>query len=181
MTLRIGQTAPNFQADTTTGPIDFHDFIGDSWVFFFSHPADFTPVCTTEMGRTSQLMDKFEARNVKPIGLSTDTVEEHMKWIDDVNDTQSTTLTFPIVADPDLKISQLYEMIHPSESETAAVRSPRRRATSPDGSTQRSHRVVLQRLSGHGPEPGVIAAMQEAIDKCGSGAGGTRNISGTNH
>jgi alkyl hydroperoxide reductase subunit AhpC len=108
MTLRIGQTAPNFQADTTTGPIDFHDFIGDSWVFFFSHPADFTPVCTTEMGRTSQLMDKFEARNVKPIGLSTDTVEEHMKWIDDVNDTQSTTLTFPIVADPDLKISQLY-------------------------------------------------------------------------
>jgi alkyl hydroperoxide reductase subunit AhpC len=123
MTLRIGQTAPNFQADTTTGPIDFHDFIGNSWVFFFSHPADFTPVCTTEMGRTSQLMDKFEARNVKPIGLSTDTVEEHMKWIDDVNDTQSTTLTFPIVADPDLKISQLYEMIHPSESETAAVRS----------------------------------------------------------
>jgi alkyl hydroperoxide reductase subunit AhpC len=100
MTLRIGQTAPNFQADTTTGPIDFHDFIGNSWVFFFSHPADFTPVCTTEMGRTSQLMDKFEARNVKPIGLSTDTVEEHMKWIDDVNDTQSTTLTFPIVADP---------------------------------------------------------------------------------
>ncbi len=123
MSLRIGQTAPNFTADTTTGPMDFHRYIGDSWAFFFSHPADFTPVCTTEMGRTAQLMDEFTARNVKPIGLSTDTVEEHMKWIADVNDTQHTTLTFPIVADPDLKISQLYEMIHPSESETAAVRS----------------------------------------------------------
>ena len=123
MSLRIGQTAPNFTADTTTGPMDFHRYIGDSWAFFFSYPADFTPVCTTEMGRTAQLMDEFTARNVKPIGLSTDTVEEHMKWIADVNDTQHTTLTFPIVADPDLKISQLYEMIHPSESETAAVRS----------------------------------------------------------
>jgi peroxiredoxin (alkyl hydroperoxide reductase subunit C) len=123
MSLRIGQTAPNFKADTTTGPIDFHEFIGDSWVFFFSHPADFTPVCTTEMGRTSQLMEEFKKRKVKPIGLSTDTVEEHLRWIADVNDTQHTTLTFPIVADPDLTISQLYEMIHPSESETAAVRS----------------------------------------------------------
>lgn len=123
MSLRIGQIAPNFKADTTNGPIDFHDFIGDAWVFFFSHPADFTPVCTTEMGRTSQLDAEFKKRNVKPIGLSTDTVDEHNKWIADVNDTQHTTLQFPIVADPDLKISQLYEMIHPSESETAAVRS----------------------------------------------------------
>ena len=123
MSLHIGDTAPNFQADTTTGQIDFHDWIGDSWAFFFSHPADFTPVCTTEMGRTAQLDAEFKKRNVKPIGLSTDTVEEHNKWIADVNDTQNTTLRFPIIADPDLKISKLYEMIHPSESETAAVRS----------------------------------------------------------
>jgi len=123
MTIRINQTAPNFQAATTTGDIDFHDFIGDSWAFFFSHPADFTPVCTTEMGRTSQLMGEFTKRNVKPIGLSTDTVEEHMTWIDDVNDTQNTTLTFPILADPELKISKLYEMIHPEEDATAAVRA----------------------------------------------------------
>jgi peroxiredoxin (alkyl hydroperoxide reductase subunit C) len=123
MSSNIGDIAPNFQADTTAGHIDFHDWIGDSWVFFFSHPADFTPVCTTEMGRTAQLDADFKKRNVKPIGLSTDTVEEHNKWIADVNDTQNTTLRFPIVADPDLKISKLYEMIHPSESETAAVRS----------------------------------------------------------
>ena len=123
MTIRINQTAPDFEVETTNGPINFHDFIGDSWVFFFSHPADFTPVCTTEMGRTAQLADEFAKRNVKPIGLSTDTVEEHKQWILDVNDTQNTTLTFPIVADPDLKIAKLYGMIHPEESETAAVRS----------------------------------------------------------
>lgn len=123
MSLRIGQIAPNFKADTTNGPIDFHEFIGTSWVFFFSHPAGFTPVCTTEMGRTSQLDAEFKKRNVKSVGLSTDTVDEHNKWIADVNDTQHTTLQFPIIADPDLKISRLYEMIHPSESETAAVRS----------------------------------------------------------
>ncbi len=123
MSIRIGQIAPNFKADTTNGPIDFHEFIGTSWVFFFSHPADFTPVCTTEMGRTSQLDAEFKKRNVKSVGLSTDTVDEHNKWIADVNDTQHTTLQFPIIADPDLKISRLYEMIHPSESETAAVRS----------------------------------------------------------
>ncbi|WP_019589215.1 MULTISPECIES: peroxiredoxin [unclassified Thioalkalivibrio] len=123
MTLRLGDTAPNFQVDTTTGKIDFHEWIGDSWCFFFSHPADFTPVCTTEMGRTAQLAKQFADRNVKPLGLSTDTVEEHNKWIEDVNDTQNTTLEFPIVADADKKISELYEMIHPGESDTAAVRS----------------------------------------------------------
>ncbi len=123
MTVRIGETAPDFQVDTTTGPISFHDWIGSSWAFFFSHPADFTPVCTTEMGRTSQLAEQFAKRNVKPIGLSTDTVEEHRAWIKDVDDTQSTTLRFPIIADPDLKVAKLYEMIHPSQSETAAVRS----------------------------------------------------------
>ena len=123
MSLKIGETAPNFTVETTTGKIDFHDWIGDSWAFFFSHPADFTPVCTTEMGRTAQLGAEFAARNVKSIGLSTDTVEEHNKWILDVNDTQNTTLTFPIIADPDLKVAKLYEMIHAAESETAAVRS----------------------------------------------------------
>ncbi|WP_018138855.1 MULTISPECIES: peroxiredoxin [unclassified Thioalkalivibrio] len=123
MALRLGDTAPNFQIDTTKGKIDFHEWIGDSWCFFFSHPADFTPVCTTEMGRTAQLAQQFADRNVKPLGLSTDTVDEHNKWIEDVNDTQNTTLEFPIVADADKKISELYEMIHPGESETAAVRS----------------------------------------------------------
>jgi thioredoxin-dependent peroxiredoxin len=123
MSLRIGDTAPDFTIPTTKGEISFHDFISDSWVFFFSHPADFTPVCTTEMGRTAQLSDEFAKRNVKPIGLSTDTVEEHMKWIADVDDTQNTVLEFPIIADPDLKVAQSYEMIHPGESETAAVRS----------------------------------------------------------
>lgn len=123
MSLRLGDTAPNFRIATTKGDIDFHEWIGDSWAFFFSHPADFTPVCTTEMGRTAQLAQEFAARNCKPLGLSTDTVEEHLKWVDDVNDTQHTTLDFPIVADPDCRIAQLYEMIHPGESETAAVRS----------------------------------------------------------
>ncbi len=123
MGLKLGETAPNFKIATTTGEIDFHDWSGDSWVFFFSHPADFTPVCTTEMGRTAQLADEFSKRNTKPLGLSTDSVEEHLKWIEDVNDTQNTCLTFPIVADEDYKISELYEMIHPGESETAAVRS----------------------------------------------------------
>lgn len=123
MTLHIGDTAPDFTIDTTTGKISLHEWAGDSWVFFFSHPADFTPVCTTEMGRTAQLASEFEKRNTKPLGLSTDTVEEHVKWIEDVNDTQKTTLEFPIVADADHKIAQLYDMIHPGESETAAVRS----------------------------------------------------------
>lgn len=123
MTIRIGETAPDFTAETTNGPISFHDWIGDKWAFFFSHPADFTPVCTTEMGRTAQLAERFAALDTQPIGLSTDTVEEHRKWISDVNDTQNTTLRFPIIADPDLRIAKLYGMIHPSESVTAAVRS----------------------------------------------------------
>lgn len=123
MTLLLGSIVPDFKADTTLGPISFHDWIGDDWAFFFSHPADFTPVCTTEMGRTSQLSADFTKRGVKPIGLSTDSVEEHLKWIEDVNDTQNTTLGFPIVADADLEIAKLYEMIHPAQSETAAVRS----------------------------------------------------------
>ncbi|AXK41009.1 peroxiredoxin [Erythrobacter aureus] len=123
MSLHIGDTAPNFTAATTAGEIELHSWSGDSWVFFFSHPADFTPVCTTEMGMTAKLAEKFEQRNVKPLGLSTDTVEEHCKWVKDVDETQGVTLRFPIVADPDLKIARLYDMIHPDESETAAVRS----------------------------------------------------------
>ena len=123
MTLHIGDTAPDFTVDTQDGRITLHEWAGDSWVFFFSHPADFTPVCTTEMGRTAQLASEFEQRNVKPLGLSTDTAEEHRKWIADVDDTQHTTLKFPIVADADLSIAKMYDMIHPDQSETAAVRS----------------------------------------------------------
>ena len=123
MSLKLGDTAPNFQIATTTGDIDLHKWAGDSWVFFFSHPADFTPVCTTEMGRTAQLAPEFAKRNTKPLGLSTDTIEEHMKWIKDVDETQNTTLEFPIVADAEKKIAELYGMIHPGESSTAAVRS----------------------------------------------------------
>ncbi len=123
MPLLLGDTVPDFTAETTLGPISFHDWIGGDWAFFFSHPGDFTPVCTTEMGRTSQLSAEFDKRGVKPIGYSTDSVEEHLRWIEDVNDTQNTTLRFPIVADPDLKIARLYDMIHPAQSETAAVRS----------------------------------------------------------
>jgi peroxiredoxin (alkyl hydroperoxide reductase subunit C) len=123
MSLHIGDTAPDFSVDTTIGPISLHDWAGDSWVFFFSHPADFTPVCTTEMGMTARLAAEFDKRNCKPLGLSTDTVEEHLSWVKDVDETQGVTLTFPIVADPDLEIAKLYDMIHPDQSETAAVRS----------------------------------------------------------
>lgn len=123
MTIMIGETAPNFDVETTNGNINFHGWIGDSWAFFFSHPADYTPVCTTEMGRTAQLASEFAKRNTKPIGLSTDTVEEHKSWIRDVNETQHTDLKFPIVADPDLRIAKLYGMIHPQQSTTEAVRA----------------------------------------------------------
>lgn len=123
MTLRIGDTAPNFTIATTKGEISLHEWAGDNWVFFFSHPADFTPVCTTEMGRTAQLASEFAKRNTLPLGLSTDEVGEHLKWIKDVDDTQNTVLEFPIIADPNCEIAHLYDMIHPSESDTAAVRS----------------------------------------------------------
>tara|TARA_R110002051_G_scaffold175663_3_gene245739 strand:- start:737 stop:1276 length:540 start_codon:yes stop_codon:yes gene_type:complete len=123
MGLHIGDTAPDFTAETSTGKIGFHDWIGQSWVFFFSHPGDFTPVCTTEIGRTAQLAAEFQKRNVKPLGLSTDGVAEHLLWIKDVNDTQHTTVMFPIVADPDSRIAKLYDMIHDQQSSTQAVRS----------------------------------------------------------
>lgn len=105
------------------GRIAFHAWIGGAWVFFFSHPGDFTPVCTTEIGRTAQLAKDFARRNVKPLGLSTDGVEEHLKWIADVDDTQHTSVTFPIIADPDGAVAALYDMIHEGQSSTQAVRS----------------------------------------------------------
>ena len=123
MSLHIGDTAPDFTAETSTGTIIFHDWIGTECAFFFSHPGDFTPVCTTEIGWTAHLADAFATRHVKPLGLSTDTVAEHLKWIKDVNETQHTTVTFPIVADPDCRVARLYDMIHDHESTTAAVRS----------------------------------------------------------
>jgi len=123
LTIYLNTTAPDFTVDTTKGEISLHEWAGDSWVFFFSHPADFTPICTTEMGMTAKHATDFAARNVKPLGLSTDTVKEHLQWISDVNETQHTNVEFPIVADPELRIAKLYEMIHPEASDTQAVRS----------------------------------------------------------
>lgn len=123
MTLRLGDTAPDFTADTTKGEISLHDWSGNSWVFFFSHPADFTPICTTEMGMTAKHAADFAARNVLPLGLSTDTVDEHEKWISDVNETQDADLQFPIIADADHTVAKLYDMIHPAVNTTEAVRS----------------------------------------------------------
>jgi len=123
MTIRLGETAPDFSADSSKGKISLHDWAGASWVFFFSHPADFTPVCTTEMGMTARHAADFAARNVKPLGLSTDSVADHEKWIGDVDDTQGVDLEFPILADTDLAVSKLYGMIHPAQSTTEAVRS----------------------------------------------------------
>jgi peroxiredoxin (alkyl hydroperoxide reductase subunit C) len=123
MTLLIGSTAPDFAVRSQNGEISFHKWAGDSWVLFFSHPADFTPVCTTELGRAAQLTKEFAKRNVKPLGLSTDSVEDHVKWIEDVNATQKTDLQFPILADTDHKVARAYGMIHPAESTTEAVRS----------------------------------------------------------
>lgn len=123
MSLRLGDTAPNFEADTTEGKINFHEWAGDHWVVLYSHPADFTPVCTTEIGRTAQLSDEFEKRGVKPIVLSVDSVEDHKKWLLDVNETQNTNVQFPIIADPDHKVAEAYDMIHPNETEKFTVRS----------------------------------------------------------
>ncbi|HXD24436.1 MAG TPA: peroxiredoxin [Propionibacteriaceae bacterium] len=123
MSLHIGDLAPDFSIDTSMGPIRFHQWAADSWVFFFSHPADFTPVCTTEMGRTAQLAPEFAKRHTKPLGLSTDTAAAHLKWIGDVNATQATHVEFPIIADPGLEVARLYDMIHSSQSATEAVRS----------------------------------------------------------
>lgn len=122
-TLRLGDIAPDFTQDSSVGPIEFHKWLGDSWGVLFSHPADFTPVCTTELGATAKLAEEFKKRNVKPIALSVDPVESHKGWINDINETQSTTVNFPILADADRKVSMLYDMIHPNASATVTVRS----------------------------------------------------------
>jgi alkyl hydroperoxide reductase subunit AhpC len=123
MGLRIGDTAPNFQADTTEGKIDFHEWLGDSWGILYSHPADFTPVCTTEIGRTAQLKDEFAKRNTKVAVVSVDDVKSHNEWKKDVNETQNTSVEFPIIGDENRVVANLYDMIHENASATATVRS----------------------------------------------------------
>ena len=123
MSLRLGDIAPNFQQASSEGEIDFYQFLGDSWGVLFSHPADYMLVCTTELGFTAKLKDEFEKRGVKAIALSVDDVESHQGWIKDINETQNTTVNFPIIADQDRKVSELYGFIHPNASETLTVRS----------------------------------------------------------
>ncbi|WP_339754869.1 peroxiredoxin [Algoriphagus aquimarinus] len=123
MALRLGDTAPNFTADTTEGKIDFYEYLGDGWGVLFSHPADYTPVCTTELGAVAKLKNEFAKRNTKVLALSVDGVENHKGWISDINETQGTTVNFPIIGDEDRKVSELYDMIHPNSSENFTVRS----------------------------------------------------------
>lgn len=123
MSIRLGDEAPDFEQDSTEGHIRFHQWLGNSWGVLFSHPADFTPVCTTELGLTAKLKAEFDSRNVKALALSVDPVDKHHQWIDDINDTQNTTVNFPILADADRKVSELYDMIHPNASATLTVRS----------------------------------------------------------
>lgn len=122
-TLRLGDKAPNFQAQTSEGPIDFYEYLGDGWGVLFSHPADYTPVCTTELGTVAKYKIEFEKRNTKVIALSVDGLESHKGWIKDINETQNTQVNFPIIADEDRKVSDLYDMIHPNANETFTVRS----------------------------------------------------------
>jgi alkyl hydroperoxide reductase subunit AhpC len=123
MTLRLGDIAPDFEQSSSIGSLHFHQWAGDSWVVLFSHPADFTPVCTTELGLTAKLKPEFDKRNVKAIALSVDSPERHAQWIKDIEETQHTLVGFPIVADTDKSVAALYDMIHPNASETATVRS----------------------------------------------------------
>lgn len=123
MTLRLGDTAPNFQAHTTEGVLDFYEFLGDSWGVLYSHPADFTPVCTTELGRTASLKAEFDNRNVKVLALSVDSRASHREWSKDIEETQRVTINFPLIADEDRKVAMLYDMIHPNASEKTTVRT----------------------------------------------------------
>lgn len=123
MALRLGDEAPNFTAETSAGKIDFHQWLGDGWGVLFSHPKDYTPVCTTELGTVSKMTDEFHKRNVKTIAISVDDVESHIGWINDINETQKTKVNYPIIADPDRKVADLYDMIHPNADDTATVRS----------------------------------------------------------
>ena len=123
MSIRLGDEAPDFTAETTEGEIHFHEWKAGKWAVLFSHPADFTPVCTTELGRTAKLNSEFEKRNTKTIAVSVDKVEDHRGWAPDIGDVGGTDLNFPIIADPDRKVSELYDMIHPGEGDTSTVRS----------------------------------------------------------
>jgi thioredoxin-dependent peroxiredoxin len=123
MSLRLGDTVPNFQAVTTAGNIDFYEYLGDGWGVLFSHPADYTPVCTTELGKTALLQEEFRKRNVKALAVSVDPLDKHQGWVKDINETQNCTVDFPIIADEDRKVAELYDMIHPNASLTATVRS----------------------------------------------------------
>ncbi|WP_419800628.1 peroxiredoxin [Mucilaginibacter sp.] len=123
MSLRLGDQAPNFQAKTSLGEIDFYEYLGKSWGVLFSHPGDYTPVCTTELGKTAALKDEFEKRNVKVIALSVDDIDSHQGWINDINETQDVEVTFPLIGDKDRKISEAYDMIHPNASVNATIRS----------------------------------------------------------
>ena len=123
MSLRLGDIAPDFEQDSTAGKIRFHEWLGNSWGVLFSHPKDFTPVCTTELGYTAKLKPEFEKRNVKVLAVSVDDVDSHQRWIGDINETQKATVNFPILGDPDRKVSNLYDMIHPNANDTFTVRS----------------------------------------------------------
>jgi alkyl hydroperoxide reductase subunit AhpC len=123
MSVRLGDTAPDFTAQTTEGEIHFHEWLGDSWGVLFSHPKDFTPVCTTELGLVAKLKPEFDKRNVKVIGLSVDTIDNHGKWAEDIAETQGTPINFPVIGDSDRKVSDLYDMIHPNANDTLTVRS----------------------------------------------------------
>ncbi|MFB0908096.1 MAG: alkyl hydroperoxide reductase subunit AhpC [Spirosomataceae bacterium] len=123
MSLRLGDVAPDFTAETTEGTVNFHEWLGDSWGMIFSHPADFTPVCTTELGKTALLKGEFEKKGVKVIAVSVDDLESHMKWIPDIEEVNNVKMNFPIIADSDRKVSELYDMIHPNSSEKSTVRS----------------------------------------------------------
>lgn len=123
MSLRLGDVAPNFKAQTTSGEIDFYEYLGNSWGVLFSHPADYTPVCTTELGKTALLAEEFAKRNVKVLAVSVDPMDKHDGWVKDINETQHTTVNFPLIADSDRQVSTLYDMIHPNASATQTVRS----------------------------------------------------------
>jgi thioredoxin-dependent peroxiredoxin len=123
MSLRLGDVAPNFKAKTTEGELDFHEYLGNSWGILFSHPADFTPVCTTELGKTALLQEEFAKRNVKVLAVSIDPLDKHFEWRKDINETQNCSVGFPIIADEDRNVATLYDMIHPNASATATVRS----------------------------------------------------------
>ncbi|MEW4925024.1 peroxiredoxin [Algibacter sp. 2305UL17-15] len=122
-TIRLGDKAPNFTAESTEGTINFHEWLGDSWGILFSHPADYTPVCTTELGTVAKYKDEFDKRNVKIVALSVDGIDSHHGWVKDINETQNTTVNFPIIADEDRKVSELYDMIHPNADSQLTVRS----------------------------------------------------------